>query len=513
MPDVWPNLAQPVALLLIPPVWLLLWLLYRRKQRSNYWQQQLPPNFHSWLLQQKHAGRQKTPWVLLAIAALFGGLALSAPQLPGRALASDTITPDPLVLVLELTPDMLASDLPPSRLHQMRSKVMQMLHAQLPGQTAIVVYAGSAHTLLPLSTDPAMADNLLQALHPELIPLPGRNAAAAIARARELLQQGANQRGRIALLTHSLDSAEQAGIAKQLSPEQHKLAIIGVGSLQGAPVPAQDTGSFDSGKALSRLQEQQLQQFAKRVQASYARLSAGHQDLLQLQLFVKNQNGQLQASASSTSVNIGYWLLLPMLLVLAPLARQGWLACLLAALLLQPEPLLAAPPNPSLAEQVQSDPEAALLQLQEPMWLGIAAYHAGKFQLAIDYFSSIDSATAHYNRGNSLMQMGDYASAANAYLQALKLQPDLSPARDNLALAEQLQRSAQPPAEQATNSGTPSAAADTDNHGDSEKTATLLSTHPDTQHGSLDSWLQQIPDNPAALLKRKFRREPPPVAP
>lgn len=512
MPDFWPTLTQPAALLLIPPVWLLLWLLYRRKRRSNYWQQQLPPAFQLWLLHGKHATQQKTPWVLLAIATLFGGLALSSPQLPTSAPSAAT-TPDPLVLVLELTPDMLASDLPPSRLHQMRSKAMQMLQAQLPGQTAIVVYAGSAHTLLPLSTDPAIADNLLQALHPELIPVPGRNAAIAIARAQELLQQGANRHGRIALLTHNLSSSEQTEIVKLLSQEHSKLAIIGVGSLQGAPVPAMIDGSFNSDRALSRLQEQQLQQFAQRTGSGYARLSTSHQDLLQSQLFIKNQSGQLQANTANTPANTGYWLILPALLALAPLARKGWLFCLLPVLLLQPELLLAAPPDTHPIELVETDPETALLQLQDPMWLGIAAYHAGNFQLAIDYFTDIDSAAAHYNLGNSLMQLGDYANAANAYQQALKLQPELSQARDNLALATQLQQQIPPPDEHANNGINPATEAGVGNQEHNEKTATLLPSHQDFQHGSLDSWLQQIPDNPATLLKRKFRRELPPATP
>lgn len=502
-----PVFERPAALLLTIAAWLLLWLLHRLRQHGGYWQRQLPAAFQPWLLQQGRPSHHNAPLLLLALAALLAGLALSAPRLAGSS-GSLVPVPEPLVVVLELTPDMLASDLPPSRLHLVRDKTMRLLQTQLPGQTAIVVYAGSAHTLLPLSTDPAMANNMLQALHPSLMPQPGRNAAAGVARALELLQQGANGHGRIALLTHALSITEQAAIARLMHTHPVKLGIIGVGSLQGAPVPLNGNGHFVAEQPLSRLQEQQLQQFAVQQGSGYARLDPDHLDLLQSGLFVRSTDGQLQATRSSAATDQGYWLLLPILLLLAPMARKGWLFALLLALPLLPRETLANEgiDAPAL-QQIRQDPLAALQQLDDPLWLGIAAYHAGNYQLAHDYFAGSPGAIAHYNRGNSLMQLGRYDDAAAAYLHALELQPGLWQAHDNLALARQLlqQTEAAGTAPPDTDSSDPQQA--TSDSGQSGKTATLPLPDPDYQHGSLDSWLQQIPDNPAILLKRQFQRE------
>lgn len=505
MSSLLPVFTQPAALLLVLLAWLLLWWLHRLRQSGDHWQQRLPAAFRPWLLQQSAASHHQLPWLLLAAAALLAGLALSGPRLPGAQQPAGAL-PEPLVVIIELTPDMLASDLPPSRLHQLRRKAMQLVQAQLPGPTAMVVYAGSAHTLLPLSTDPAMADNLLQALHPALMPLPGRNAADAVARALELLQQGADGRGRIALLTRALDTNEQQAIARLIRQQPVRLGIIGVGSPQGAPVPDADTGQFAFGQPLSRLHEQSLQDFARRHGLGYARLDHGHLDLLHTRLFAPAANGQLQASANVPVADQGYWLLLPLLLLLAPLARRGWLLALLLALPLQPGDVLAGEPDSALLERIRQDPLAALQQLDDPLWLGIAAYHAGNYQLAHDYFATRTEPLAHYNRGNSLMQLARYAEAAAAYQQALQLQPGLRPAQDNLALARQLQaQTARPghPGSQSADHYPPAAASP----GAPGKTATLPLPDPDYQHGSLDSWLQQIPDNPATLLKRRFQRE------
>ncbi len=502
--------GQPAALLLIPCAWLLLWLLYRLQHHRSYWQSKLPASFRPWLLQREQGHQNETPWLLLAAGALLAGIALSAPQLPGNNPATGH-TPDPLVIVLELTPDMLAEDLPPSRLHRLRNKAAAMLQAQLPGQTAMVVYAGSAHTLLPLSADPEIADNLLQALHPSLMPKPGRNAGAAVTRALKLLQQGAHGHGRIALLTSNLNDAEQASITRLLHNNPAiRLGIIGVGSLQGAPVPAQANGQFDAEAPLSRLHELQLQQFARQQGAGYARLQHASDDLLLAGLFARSADGTLQPASSRQLHNRGYWLLLPLLLLLAPLARKGWLFVFLLALPLLPRPglLLAAETVTDTAEHLRQNPVTALQQLQDPAWLGIAAYHAGNYQLAHDYFAGLPDAAAHYNRGNSLMQLGRYQAAADAYLQALELQPQLIQARDNLALARQLQQQTEAAATTATGpAGSAQSAAANSGQVQAEKTATLPANNSAHQHSSLDSWLQQIPDNPAALLKRKFRRE------
>ena len=63
-------------------------------------------------------------------------------------------------------------------------------------QTAIVVYAGSAHTLVPLSDDLATSRNLLDALRPSIMPEAGHRADLAVEKALGLLKQGGLGQGR-----------------------------------------------------------------------------------------------------------------------------------------------------------------------------------------------------------------------------------------------------------------------------------------------------------------------------
>lgn len=506
-----PVFQQPLFLLLVPLSWLLLVLAYRNLHLHRYWERRLPAAFQQWLVQPAVDNGLPWPWLLAGLACLLGALALAAPAWPTDGSNRQAALPEPVVLVMELTPDMLASDLPPSRLHQVRNKALDILQWQQPGLTGMVVYAGSAHTLMPLGNDPATARNLLQALHPSIMPRNGRDAAAGIRRALELLQRGANGEGRIVLLARELSQAEQQALLPLLRESGVQLDILGVGSLQGAPIPDPEHGHFDTGQPLSRLQEDSLQRFADRIHGRYARMDSHGGDLLHTGFLERDSSGTLQRQLAIHTEDRGYWLLLPLLFSLALLARRGWLLSLAGLmLLLPPVPVAGAgldSREPVALERILQDPQAALQQLHDPLWLGIAAYHAGNHALAADYFSRSPGALASYNLGNSLMQLGRYREAAAAYRHALELQPELNQARDNLELAERLLQQEQPPetdglqANQLQSADTPST---TDG---SEKTATLQSLDQDFQQGTLESWLQQIPDHPGALLKHRFQRE------
>src|SRR5690606_33936163 len=111
-----------------------------------------------------------------------------------------------------LTPRMLAADLPPSRLEQARRALADLLEARRGEQTGIVVYAGSAHVLVPLSDDRATALNLLDAVRPSIMPEPGQRADLGVTRALALLEQAGRDDGRLLLLTSGLSREEQTAI-------------------------------------------------------------------------------------------------------------------------------------------------------------------------------------------------------------------------------------------------------------------------------------------------------------
>ncbi|MCY1281593.1 von Willebrand factor type A domain protein [compost metagenome] len=560
--ELWPHWLRPAWLLLLPLLGWLLWQLWHRERRSGRWEQLLPRAFQPWLLSGGRLGNNRLPWLALGLAWLLSLLALLGPswQLMEQSTQKRA---DPLVVMLELTPSMLATDIAPSRLEQARRKLRDLLDARRDAQTAIVVYAGSAHSLVPLSDDLMTSLNLIESLKPSIMPAPGHRADLAVARALKLLEQGAQGQGRLLLVTSGLDEREQAGIRKALGSRSERLAILGVGTAAGAPI-AQEDGGFlkdDQGAILlPKLDSGQLRRFAAELGGRYSSVQLNEDDLRSLGLLdgptSLRDSGEIARLAAWADQ--GHWLLLPLLLIAACAGRRGWLFCL---------PLLLVLPRPSLAMDFQDlwlrpdqqgqrllqaqRPAEAALHFKDPRWQGMALYQAGDYTEAAARFAQGDDAADHYNRGNALARAGELEAAIDAYDSALKRQPDLAAAQKNKALVEELlrQRAAeassndpdQPDSEQqqtgqtgeqnaaqtqaseqgaddqapeqgngeARSEGQTSAAA-----GGSAEEATptdatqarTASTEPlgEERRQALEQWLRQIPDDPAELLRRKF---------
>ncbi len=523
------------------------------------------PAFHAALLSGGNGRESKLPWIALGVAWLLAVFALLGPSWE-RVEQLSQKPADPLVVLLELTPEMLATDVQPNRLEQARRKLFDLLQNRSDAQTAIVVYAGSAHTLVPLSDDLATSRNLLDALKPSLMPEAGHRADLAVVKALTLLQQAALGDGRILLIGSSLTEQERLEIRRALSGKSTQFLMLGIGTAEGAPI-TQDDGSFlkdEQGAILvPRLDDAGLKAFASDLDGHYRHARLDDADLRELGLLdgPRNLRNDGQTLRLDTWADQGYWLLLPLLLLAACAGRRGWLFCL---------PLLLALPQPSYAFDFQDlwlrpdqqgqhllkqkRPAEAAQHFEDHQWQGVALYEAGDYTGAAQRFAEGNDAHAHYNRGNALAKSGELEAALDAYDQALERQPDLRPALTNKALVENLLKQKQtPPAaepdkasseepqtppQESPSSATaqPSSTGEAKTEGeDAQSTTEQQPARParpgsnevpgselgDEQHTTppmrpandsiegeqqqaLERWLRQIPDDPGELLRRKF---------
>ncbi|MGG3797257.1 VWA domain-containing protein [Pseudomonas paraversuta] len=449
MSTLWPHWFRPEWLLLLPLLCWLLWKLWHRQKRAGRWQMILPVAFHRVLLSGGSGRNSKLPWIALGLAWLLALLALLGPSWE-RVEQSTQKPADPLVVILQLTPEMLATDKNPNRLEQARRKLYDLLQSRSDAQTAVIVYAGSAHTLVPLSDDLSTSRNLLEALKPSIMPQPGHRADLAVAKALKLLDQGALGQGRLLLITSSLSEQEREGISQVLKGHTPQLLMLGIGSREGAPV-VDENGQFlkdDQGAILMpRLDSAALRAFALEVDGRYRQARLDDNDLRGLGLLdgprqLRNNGQTLQLD---TWADQGYWLLLPLLLLAACAGRRGWLLCL-PLLLMLPQPgyamsftdLWLRPDQQGQRLLEQKKPLQAIEHFEDAQWQGVALYQAGDYAAAAQRFAESNTASAHYNRGNALAKGGQLEAAIDAYEQALELQPDLQVAAQNKALIEKV---------------------------------------------------------------------------
>lgn len=450
MIDLWPHWFRPWWLLILPLLGWLLWHLWHRQKRAGRWQMILPPAFHAALLSGGSGRESKLPWIALGLAWCLAVLALLGPSWE-QVEQSAHKPADPLVVLLELTPEMLANDVAPTRLEQAKRKLLDLLQLRSDAQTAIVVYSGSAHTLVPLSDDLSTSRNLLEALKPSIMPEVGHRADLAVAKALTLLERGALGQGRILLIGSSLTDQERQGIRQALRGQAPQWLMLGIGTPQGAPVTAED-GSFlkDAQGAIlvPRLDSPGLKAFANELDGRYRQARLDDNDLRSLGLLdaPHSLRGDGQTLRLDTWADQGYWLLLPLLLLAACAGRRGWLLSLPLLFLLVPQPSYAfefndlwlRPDQQGLHLLKQDQPLEAAQHFKDPQWQGVALYEAGQYAAAAERFAQGSDARAHYNRGNALARSGELEAAVDAYEQALELQPDLRPAQTNKALVEAL---------------------------------------------------------------------------
>lgn len=444
----WPHWLRPYWLLLLPLLGWLIGYLWRRQQRAGRWQSLLPPAFHQVLLGSVRQRNNRLPWLALGLAWLLAVLALLGPSWQ-RVEQVNLKRADPLVVVLDLSTSMLAADVTPNRLAQAKRKLLDLLHSRRDAPTAIVVFAGSAHTLVPLSDDLATTSNLLESLQPSIMPSPGQRADLGVRQALALLEQGAQGQGKILLIGSSLNQQEQDGIREALGKQGSRLQILGIGTREGAPI-AQDGGGFikdQSGAILiPRLDSSGLQRLARQLGGRYSNAGLDDSDLRRLDLLDRTQ--QLRDAAEPTQLSAwadqGHWLLLPLLLLAACAGRRGWLLCL---------PLLLVLPRPSYAFEFNDlwlrpdqqgqrlleaqKPAEAAQHFSDPQWQAQALYQAGDYNAAAERFAQGYSAADHYNRGTALAKAGELEAALDAYDQALERQPQMPAALANKALVEQ----------------------------------------------------------------------------
>ena len=562
----WPHWFRPEWLAVLPLLGWLLWKLWHRQKRAGRWQMILPVAFQRVLLSGGNGRVSKLPWIVLGLGWLLAALALMGPS--WQRVEQATQKPaDPLVVMLEPTPEMLATDSSPTRLEQARRKVYDLLQNRSDAQTAVIVYAGSAHTLVPLSDDLATSRNLLEALKPSIMPQPGHRADLAVGKALQLLDQGALGQGRLLLIGSSLSAQEREGIRNRLGSDAPPLLMLGIGTRDGAPV-VDENGQLlkdDQGAILlPRLDSPDLRSFMLDIGGRYRQARLDDNDLRGLGLLdgAHHLRADGQTQRLDTWADQGYWLLLPLLLLAACAGRRGWLFCL---------PLLFSLPQPSYAFSFtdlwlrpdqqgqrlleQKKPLQAVQHFEDPMWQGMALYQAGDYAAAAERFAEVNSASAHYNRGNALAMAGELEAAIDAYEQALERQPELQAAAQNKALIEQLleeqheQSHATPerpseaenPAPDAQSPGStppqgaPGATRPAQDPSGASTPAGEVSPQPAQQpdapptapgepeaapatdpapsgirpieeehRQALEQWLKQIPDNPSELLRRKF---------
>lgn len=384
---------------------------------------------------------------LLALAALI--VALAQPRVgyeeqPVKRRGLDVI------VAVDVSKSMLATDLAPNRLARAKLAVQDLL-ALLPGdRVGLVAFAGSAFLQAPLTIDYDAVRLAVSELDTELIPRGGTDISAAIELALEAFGKGESGHRAIILLTDGEELEEDAvKTARRAAEAGVPIFTVGLGSPEGSVVPLpsdrQRLGGTDfvrdrEGRVVrSRLDEKRLREIASAAGGSYVRLVNGQPEMKSLAEtgLARLASGDIDARLSRRPIERYQWPLGFGLLCLALSALIGERRRQKSAVAV---PRRANPPAVAATA-------AALLVLlfsfvgANPLRAAAAAnaeqalelYNEGKYDEAYRAYEALlkanpNSGKLQFNAGAAAFQRKDYDGALDAFGRALASnEPDLQP--------------------------------------------------------------------------------------
>ena len=190
-----------------------------------------------------------------------------------------------IMVVTDVSPSMLVEDVDPNRLERAKREILDLLRVLQGDRVGLVAFSGAAFIQCPLTLDYAALQMFLDALEPDLIPIPGTDIGAAIETGISSFDINTETEKVIILITDGEDN-ENRGLeaARKASEKGIKIFVFGMGDTSGGPIPVGDgKGGFkkdEEGKLiLSKLDEESLKKIASLTGGIYIRSIAGDLDL------------------------------------------------------------------------------------------------------------------------------------------------------------------------------------------------------------------------------------------
>jgi len=359
-----------------------------------------------------------------------------------------------LVVAMDFSASMYADDEKPNRITLARFKLLDILNARQDAQNGLVVFAGDAFVVSPLTDDVATIQEQVKNLAPDIMPAPGSLLTPAIERSVELLQQAGMKTGSILLMTDGVADTEAAiAAADKAWGMGYNVSVLSLGSADGAAIPRPRGGFLldSAGKTvIATVNLDDLERIAKAGGGVFTQAALGDADVntlsQQWQALSQQQLSKSQGRQTDAWVNEGYWLVLLLLPLAALTFRRGWLGAVLVCILL-PQPQTATAfswddlwltPDQQAQEAMDDGQPARASELfQNPEWKGASAYKNKDYQIAAQQYAAQQSITGQYNYANAQAKAGKFKEAITAYKRVLEADPNHDDARHNLKVVEE----------------------------------------------------------------------------
>jgi Ca-activated chloride channel family protein len=256
------------------PVAIAIFLVFR------IWQKSAQKKFGALLPEMAKGLNRTRPYfktTLIIIA--FGFLALSLMNLKvGTKMETVKRKGIDIVFAIDVSKSMLAEDIAPNRLSKAKFLTGKIIDQLKGDRIGLIIYAGAAYPLLPITTDYGTAKLKLDLASPDLVPSMG----TALSDALKFSQQFYNdesQKNRMLIVLSDGEDHEDGWIqeAERLKEQGIQLVTIGLGTKKGAPIPIKNKRGvitdykkdYDNEIVVTKRNESTLREMAQKTGGTY----------------------------------------------------------------------------------------------------------------------------------------------------------------------------------------------------------------------------------------------------
>jgi Ca-activated chloride channel family protein len=181
-------------------------------------------------------------FVLLALSFLV--IAMVNPKM-GTQLKTVKRQGVDIVFALDVSKSMLAEDIAPNRLEKSKQIISKIIDKLGSDRVGIIIYAGNAYPLLPITTDHGAAKMFLQNAGPDMVSSQGTAINEALELSKTFFDDDTQTNRFLFVISDGEDHEENSSkIAKEIIDIGIRTYTIGVGSNKGGPIPVKSNGKF-----------------------------------------------------------------------------------------------------------------------------------------------------------------------------------------------------------------------------------------------------------------------------
>lgn len=444
------HFLRPIFLWLFLPASAALVIGLLGVREEVKWRKVIAPHLRPYIIQKGSEGIRKRMQVLLFVFLSIAILGVSGPtwntvEVPGKTLET------PVVVLLDLSQSMMATDIQPNRLERAKFKINDLLEANPRARIALVGFSGTAHTVVPLTTDYKIIRSHLEGLSPQIMPFPGTNLEAAL-QVADTLTKVTNAPARVILFSDEFNEESFELLQNYTNLGDSNIEIFPMNTVSGAevPVPGGSRAMKDkAGKVVRSALDIEMTEKLHSIEGiTVHKLTLDKSDVefLASSIVDSIEFKEEDEKKDDDWQDRGLWLAIPFALFVLWSFRRGRVIFSLLTVVM----LSSCSGNFTFADlwitkdfQAQrlydsGEFEQAAGLYTDPMHKGVSYFKAGEYERAIQYFSQDTTAMGSYNLGLAYFQNGDFAAAELAFGKALEINPELNDARANQELIGQI---------------------------------------------------------------------------